>query len=568
MSAMPNPPLPRDRTVEPVLVPAAVARGKRGAVVAPHHLATQAGLAILANGGSAVDAAIATNAVLGVVMPSGCGIGGDAFWLVWDVATGRQHALNGSGRSAAASDAGVIRGLGVTIIPERGPLAITVPGAVRSWGDAHDRFGRLPVAAVLAPAIELARGGFPAWPGFISAVETTWPIVEDALGRDSGFGRVYRPEGRPWRPGEIVRLPALAATLERLAGVGLDDFYDGEIAERQAAGLAAVGCPITAVDLSDHRSTWGDPIATDYRGIRVTTHPPNSQGMVALELLNILGRFEPPPAAAFGPQGVSDPAWIHRGIEAAKLAMADRDAHLTDPGFHDVPVERLLSAEHAAELADRIDPSRAAPPPPARSPRGGGTIYLAVVDADGNAVSLIESNYMGFGSGVVDPATGIHYQNRGSFFSLDPDHPNVLAPRKRTLHTLMPGMLFRPGVAGPWIVTGSMGGDAQPQIHAQVVSALVDGAVDVATAVSAPRWFVEPAHHFAPPVEVRAEPRFADGVVEALESLGHPVTRTQPFDGWLGHAHAIELVDGGPTSDDGSLAAATDPRSAGLPAVR
>ena len=190
------------------------------------------------------------------------------------------------------------------------------------------------------------------------------------------------------------------------------------------------------------------------------------------------------------------------------------------------------------------------------------------MDGEGNAVSLIESNYLGFGSTVVDPDTGIHYQNRGSYFSLDPAHPNVLAPSKRTLHTLLPGMLFRAGERRPWIVTGSMGGDAQPQIHAQLVSALVDGGLDVATAIGAPRWFVEPAGHFEPPVEVRAEPRFAEGLLEELAARGHPVTRTQPFDGWLGHAHAIELVAGGPADPEGSLAAATDPRSAGLPAVR
>jgi gamma-glutamyltranspeptidase/glutathione hydrolase len=206
-------------------------------------------------------------------------------------------------------------------------------------------------------------------------------------------------------------------------------------------------------------------------------------------------------------------------------------------------------------------------PPASTLPRGGGTIYLATVDAEGNAVSLIESNYMGFGSGVVDPQTGIHYQNRGSYFSLDPGHPNVLAPGKRTLHTLLPGMLFRDGERRPWVVTGSMGGDAQPQIHAQVVSALVDGGVDVATAVGAPRWFVDGEEHFAPPVNVRAERRFRPEVLDALEALGHPLMRTIPFNGALGHAHAIELVDGGPADPDGSLAAATDPRSAGLPAV-
>jgi gamma-glutamyltranspeptidase/glutathione hydrolase len=299
----------------------------------------------------------------------------------------------------------------------------------------------------------------------------------------------------------------------------------------------------------------------------VTTHPPNSSGIVALELLNILETFDPPAPAAFGPAGCTDPRWIHLGIEASKLAMADRDANLTDPEFADCAVDRLTSKAWARHVAAGIDPARPARPPAATSPRGGGTIYLATVDADGNAVSLIESNYMGFGSGVVDPETGIHYQNRGSYFSLDPAHPNVLAPRKRTLHTLMPGMLFRDGEAAPWIVTGSMGGDAQPQIHAQVVSALVDGGVDVAAAVGAPRWFVDGEEHFAPPVHVRAERRFAPKVLDELERLGHPLTRTVPFNGNLGHAHAIELVDGGPAAQDGSLAAATDPRSAGLPAV-
>ncbi|MDQ3127991.1 MAG: gamma-glutamyltransferase [Chloroflexota bacterium] len=549
------------------LVPQPLVRGAHGAVVAPHHLATAAGLAILRSGGHAVDAAIATNAVLAVVLPSGCGIGGDAFWLVWDEGAGRQTALNGSGRAPASADAAALRAGGLATLPYRGPLSITVPGAVRSWGDVHDRHGRLSRAEILEPAIQLAWDGFPAWDGFISAVEGALPAVVEALGTRSGFERVYRPHGRAWRPGERVRLPALAATLERLADVGFDDFYDGDIGDRQARGLAAIGSGISVDDLRAHTSTWTEPIATDYRGVRVTTHPPNSSGIVALELLNILETFDPPPAGAFGPTGVDDARWVHLGIEAAKLAMADRDRWLTDAAFLDIPVERLLAKDYAAELAGRIDPERAARPPAATNPPGGGTIYLATVDAEGNAVSLIESNYMGFGSGVVDPDTGIHYQNRGSYFSLDPMHPNVLAPGKRTLHTLLPGMLFRAGERRPWIVTGAMGGDAQPQVHAQVVSALVDGAVDVATAVGAPRWFVDGNEHFAPPIDVRAERRYSAAVLDTLETMGHPVTRTIPFNGALGHAHAIELVDGGPASADGSVAAATDPRSAGLPAV-
>ena len=547
--------------------PVPLARGARGAVVAPHHLATTAGSGVLQAGGSAVDAAIATNAALGVVMPNGCGIGGDAFWLIWDQSSGRQLALNGSGRAPAGASAEGLRRAGLRTIPLRGPHAITVPGAVRSWAEAHRRFGRLSRAAVLGPAIELARGGFPAWDGFIEAVESTASIVAATLGPDAGFFAVYRPAGRAWRPGERVRLPALAATLARLADEGFDAFYDGDLGEQQARTLAALGAPMRAADLAGHAVDWGEPIALDYRGVRVTTHPPNSSGVVALEILSILREFEAPPVSAFGPDGVTDPSWIHLGIEASKLAMADRDRYLTDPAVRDVPVERLLDRAYGAGLAARIDPLRAARPLATTNPSGGGTVYLATVDRDGNAVSLIESNYLGFGSGVVDPATGIHYHNRGSYFSLDPAHPNVLEPGKRTLHTLLPGMLFRDGRPGPWVVAGSMGGDAQPQIHAQLVSALVDGGVDVRTAVTAPRWYVEPAGHFAPPVEVRLESRHRPGIAEALAGLGHPVTPMGPFDPELGHEHAIELVEGGPAAPGGSLAAATDPRSAGLPSV-
>ncbi|HEX5240449.1 MAG TPA: gamma-glutamyltransferase family protein [Candidatus Limnocylindrales bacterium] len=551
------------------LGPVPLARGRHGAVVAPHHLATAAGLAMLRAGGHAVDAAIATNAALAVVEPNACGIGGDGFWLIWDAAARRQLALNGSGRAPAAADPDALRRRGLETLPLRGPLAVAIPGAVRSWSDAHRRFGRLPLDQVLAPAIELARGGFPAWDGFVEAVERTAPHVEAALGNEAGFFRIYRPHGRPWRPGELVRLPALAATLARLADEGLDAFYDSDLGERQAQHLAGLGLPAVAADFREQRSTWGEPIQTTYRGLRVTTHPPNSSGIVALELLNILETFDPPEAT-------DDAAWIHLGIEASKLAMADRDRWLTDPEHREVPVTRLIDKAYAAELAAGIDRRRASTPEASRNRRGGGTIYLATVDADGNAVSLIESNYMGFGSGVVDPDTGIHYQNRGSYFSLDADHPNVLAPRKRTLHTLLPAMLFRDGegsadggdtAGGPWIVAGSMGGDAQPQIHAQLVSALVDGHEDIRRSVSGPRWFVEPPRHFAPPETVRAEPRFPAGVLDALRAMGHEVTETGPFDARLGHEHAIELVDGGPAAADGSVAAVTDPRSAGLPAT-
>lgn len=533
--------------------------------MAPHHLATAAGLAVLAEGGHAVDAAIATNAVLGVVMPNGCGIGGDAFWLVWDEAAGERVALNGSGRAPAGADAAVLRARGLDRIPLRGPLAITVPGAVRSWADAHRRWGRLSRDAVLAAAVEHAGAGFPAWDGLVRAVEATDGSLGSAAWAE-GFRRVWRPEGRPWRSGEIVRLPALAATLRTLADQGFDAYYDGALGEGIARALAAAGGSHTADDLREHRSTFGVPIETTYRGVRVTTHPPNSSGVLALEILNILERFEPPSGARFGGRGWTDAGWPHLWLEAAKLAYADRDALLTDPAFRDVPVEMLLSRDRAAGLAARIDPRRADPAPPPVRTLVGGTIWLGVVDAAGNAVSLIASNAAGFGSGVVDPGTGVHFQNRGASFSLDAGHPNVLEPRKRTAHTLLPGMLFRGAERRPWVVAGSMGGDIQPQIHVQLVSALVDGGADLATAVAAPRITVEPAGWLAPPVRVAADGNLAEGVESELRALGHHLEATG-YDGSLGHEHAIELVDGGPAAG-GSLAAMTDPRSEGLPAVR
>jgi gamma-glutamyltranspeptidase len=547
--------------------PVPLARGTRGAVVAPHHLAAAAGLATLRAGGTAVDAAIATNAVLGVVMPWACGIGGDAFWLIWDAATGRQLALNGSGRAAAGADPVAIRAAGHGSMPRRGPLPITVPGAVRSWGDAHARLGRLSPATILGPAIDLAGDGFAASARYADEVEGATASIADALGPGAGFFEVYRPAGRAPRPGGRVRLPALAATLATIADEGFDTFYDGDLGTRQVAGLGSAGSVIAAADLTGHASTWGEPLAGTYRGVQVTTHPPNSSGIVALEILAILSRFEPPPASAFGPDGVTDPRWIHLGIEAAKLAMADRDDWLADPDASIDQVERLLDPAYLDDLAARIDPRQAFVPTPPPGPPGGGTVFVGVVDAEGTAVSLIESNWSDFGSGVVDAATGIVYHNRGNAFCLDQDHANVLAPRKRPRHTLLPGMLFRPGAADPWIVAGSMGGDAQPQIHAQFVSAVVDGGLDIRSAVTAPRWFVGPTGAPAPLVEVRLEARHQPAVAAALVASGHVVTPARPFDSGLGEEHAIELVAGGPAAPDGSLAAATDPRSEGLPAV-
>jgi gamma-glutamyltranspeptidase/glutathione hydrolase len=525
-------------------------------VVAPHHLATEVGLGVLRAGGSAVDAAIATNAALAVVAGHSCGLGGDAFWLIHDPVTGVVHALNGSGRSAAAATIEAARAAGHRTMPLRGPWSVTVPGAVHSWGEAHARFGRLPWATLLAPAIELATG-FPASPGWADAVERAALV----FGADGDWARTYRPDGRPWRVGETVRLDALAGTLRTLGAEGPEAAYQGDLAARAASYLRERGAPLVVADLQGHRSDWGAPIVTTYRGVSCLSHPPNSCGPVAIETLNGLEQFVPPPAHAFDGQGVADPRWVHIGLEASRFAFADRDRWLTDSdAMEPGALERLLSRERADELAARIDPDRAAPVTPSQLPAGGGTVYLATADAEGGAVSLIESNYAGFGSGLVDPRTGVGYQNRGSFFRLEPGHANSLAPARRTLHTLTPGMMLRDG--GPWVIHGSMGGEIQPQVFAQVVSDMVDGGLDPATAVAAPRWAATSEEHLGAPSLTVIESRYRDDVIAGLRQRGQDPRVIEPWSSSMGHAHVIE------TGRDGRsrwFAAATDPRSEGLP---
>ncbi len=456
-------------------------------MVAPHHLATAAGLGILRAGGHAVDAAIAANAVLAVVFGEACGLGGDAFWLVWDETAGSQVALNGSGRAPAGADPAALRARGLATLPFRGPLSITVPGAVRSWADAHARFGRLSWPALLAPAIELAEGGFPADELFVRAVEGSAAVFESVLGDGArGWSAVYRPHDRAWRPGERVILPALAATLERLAVHGADDFYGGELAARQAAGLAVAGSTISAADLAAHTSTWETPLALEYRTATATTHPPNSSGVVALEILNVLRAFEPPERAAFAPAG--------RGATAGRTS-AGRTSGSRQPSAPwptatptcPIPPSWTFPwpGSSTPPTGGAGPPHRSRPclcPAPARAPIGGGTIWLGVVDGAGNAVSLIESNYAGFGSGVVDPATGIAYQNRGSYFS-----PGARPPqRPRVGQADAPHAAARDALPG----RAALG---RPREHGRRRPArrlrpgglaLVDGEVDVATAVA------------------------------------------------------------------------------------
>ena len=564
------------------------AHGPHGAVVAPHHAAAQAGLAVLRAEGNAVDAAIATNAALSVVAAHSCGLGGDAFWLIWPGDGGpwertpsdgddsgaakrtsaadnagdsgarptvpeRLVALNGSGRAGSLATLERFLEAGLSSMPVWSPLSITVPGAVRSWGDAHARYGSLAWADLLAPAIDLA-DGFPVTAGWTSAIER----ATATFGPDGAWAQVFRPLGRPWREGHIATLPALAATLRRLAAEGSSDFYEGDLARRQATFLAGAGALITTADLAGHSSSWERPIGHSYRGALATSHPPNSSGVIALIALSILERF---PA----PSGPWDADAIHLAVEASRIALQARERDLADPAsMAPNAVELLLAPSHIADLARRIDRRRSGSAVRAVAPRGGGTVFLAAADQWGGVVSLIESNWHGFGSGVVDPETGIAYQDRGVSFSLDPWHPNAIAPGKRVAHTLTPGMLFRRG--RPWVAHGSMGGEVQPQIYLQIVSSLVDRGIDVTEAVSLPRWGLQTRSILEPPEHLLVENRYPTAVVADLRSRGHPVQLIEAFDARVGYCHAIEIL----RDERGDLAgfwAATDPRSEGRPAV-
>lgn len=548
----------RGRRREPAVSPASPARGRRGAVAGPHHLATWAGLSVLADGGSAVDAAIATNAALSVVSAHSCGLGGDAFWIIWDPAAGKPLTLNGSGRSAAAASLDEARSRGWTALPERGPWSVTVPGAIDSWGQAHRRFGRLPWASLVEPAIELAEG-FPAGTGWCESIER----AAQALGTGGDWARTFRPAGRAWRPGEVVRLPALARTLRLIAAEGPEVAYRGSLAGRTAEYLASAGSPLRLSDLEAHVSDWADPLAVDYRGVTCLAHPPNSVGVIALQGLEVLETWQPPAADAFDGRGCADPDWVHLGLEVARLGLAERDTHITDPARMAAgTVEWMLSAERVERLAGMVDPTRASPTI-APAAGGGGTVHLAAADAEGGLVSLMQSNYLGFGSGLVDPDTGIAFQDRGAFFSLQPGHVNSLAPRSRTVHTLTPGMLLRDG--RPWIAHGSMGGEIQPQVFMQFVSCVVDGGLDIATAVASPRWAALVEGHLGPPSITALESRYHEGVVEALRGRGHQVSLLGPWDPLMGHANAVEVVRDGGSGEPVSFAAACDPRSDGLP---
>ena len=450
--------------------------GSKGMVATSQPLASAAALRVLQDGGNAVDAAISAAAVLNVVEPMSTGIGGDMFALVFMQKEGKPVGLNGSGWSGSGSTIDFFRQNGLDSISSDSIHSVSVPGAVEGWFKLHEQYGILPMPRLLEPAIEYAEGGF----AVSEVIAGQWRRNEERLGRYPATARSYLIGGRTPRHGEVFRSPDLARSFREISEVGREAFYEGRIAEGIVRCSDDLGGFLTMDDLRDFRAEWVDPISTAYRGHQVLELPANTQGLVALEMLNILEEFD------LAGMEHNSAEYLHHFIEAKKLAFADRDAYIADPNRSRIPVEGLISKGYAADRRRMIDPERAAPAMPSGLPEHGDTVYLSVVDKERNAVSFINSLFWGFGSSIVAGDTGIFLQNRAALFSLDPDHPNRLEPRKRPFHTLIPGMVLRDG--RPCFSFGVMGGDMQPQGHAQVLANLLDFGMDAQEAGEAPRF--------------------------------------------------------------------------------
>ncbi len=435
---------------------------RQGIAATSHPLATQVALEILKLGGSAVDAAIAANALLGLVEPTGCGIGGDLFAIVWDAKSNELYGLNGSGRSPQGLTIDYFRKNKLKSIPSFGPLPVTVPGCVDGWDELHRKFGKLSIEEILNPAITYAEEGFP----LTEVVAYYWATNAAKLQSFPGFADVFMPDGNTPAKGELFKNPALAQTYRRLAEAGLRSFYEGEMAEQIAAYMKENGGFLSASDLNNHRSEWVKPITTNYRGYDVWQLPPNGQGLAVLQMLNILELYD------IKSMGYGSEEYIHLFVEAKKLAFEDRAKFYADPTFAEIPVTKLLSKNYAAERAKLIQPQKAGKSYPPGIVETDNTIYLTVADAEGNMISLIQSNYRGMGSGMTPAGLGFVLQDRGESFSLEAGHPNVYTPGKRPFHTIIPGFVTKNGK--PWMSFGLMGGAMQPQGHVQVLVNMID----------------------------------------------------------------------------------------------
>ena len=521
---------------------------RHGMIATSQPLASAAGLRVLQQGGNAIDAAVAAAAVLAVVEPTMNGLGGDLFAIVYDAKTKQVRGLNASGRAPAAATVAEFNRRNLAEIPYRGVLSVSVPGVVDGWQELLSKHGTLTMARALEPAIAYARDGFPV----SEIIAGQWKAEEQTLSRDPAAAATFLPDGHAPAPGDVFRNPKLAATLDALARGGRDAFYRGSIAHAIAADLQRRNGLLTAADLAAHRSNWIDPISTTYRGYEVLELPPNTQGIVALEMLNILEGFD------LKPLGHNSAAYLHLLVEAKRIAFADRAAWLADAGAIPAPVlDALRSKEYAAARRKEIDPSKAAAdyrayeaaarPAPEPRPAKGDTIYLTAADRDGNVVSLIQSIFESFGSGIVAGDTGIALHNRGSLFSLRAGHPNVLAPGKRPLHTLVPAMVLKD--KRPWLSFGVMGGDMQPQGHVQVLLNVIDFGMNVQEAGEAARFRHSPAG-------LALESAIGGEARAGLTARGHKVIESN---GVFGGFQGI-LID----PRTGVLMGGSDPRKDGL----
>jgi len=499
----------------------------RGVVATSQPLAAQAGLLMLQRGGNAVDAAIATAAALTVLEPTSNGIGGDAFALVWDGVT--LHGLNGSGRSPSALTIEVMRQQGHETIPTRGWLPVTVPGAPAAWRDLHQRFGNLRFTSLFEPAISYAEQGYPVSP----VLARYWQSAERSFSTLSepefqGWAPTFAPNGRSPVAGEVWQSRGHARTLSLIAESGADGFYSGEIAQAIVTFARQTGGLLMASDLASHTSLWVDPISTNYRGYDVWEIPPNGQGLTALLGLNILEGFKL--------AELERESWqsYHLQIEAIKLAFADAQRYIADPELVPVPTAALLDKAYAAQRRTLI--GEQAFLPEHGDPLRGGTVYLCTADADGMMVSMIQSNYMGFGSGIVVPGTGIALQNRGAGFTVQDGHPNQLAPNKRPFHTIIPGFLTHNGQAvGPF---GVMGGHMQPQGHVQMIVNTLDYGLNPQASLDAPRWY------WAQGRDIEVEPGVGSAIVEELRGRGHEI-KINPELGTFGRGQIIWRLPSG-----------------------
>ncbi len=543
-------------------------RGTRGAVAAGHPLAAAAGIDVLRRGGNATDAALAMAGVLAVARPHMNGVGGDAFALFYDGESGEVHALNGSGRAGAKAEPSFFRDRGHDAVPETGPMSVSVPGAVAAWVDAHSRFGSLPLDELLAPAIDYAHDGFPVSTRLASDFEAQGSALNEP-------GKaLYLPGGDAPPVGSLLRNPALAATLRAVAEGGRTAFYEGATAERLAAFVDSAGGALTADDFRSHESTWVEPLSGEYLGARLHVLPPNTQGIAQLALAGMAAR------RPLKEMGRNSAEYLHTLIELKKLAFADRDQWAADPDFAEIPVDDLLAPGYLADRAEQVDPGAAAvvvepgirygaggAAPSGESPRsalsagapagaraslvlddGGDTVYLTAVDQWGNAVSWIQSLFHGFGSGLLEPVTGVVLHNRGSLHTLDEGHPNVVAPGKRPYHTLTPLLATAPDGALAFTL-GTPGGDSQVQSLTQIVNNLRLFGMSPQAAVEAPRFRSYGG------LAVAIEDRVDADVLAALAALGHEVQVVHGWTATFGGAQMI-VID----HEHGTLTAAADPR--------